>query len=154
MQKHDLIRSCEPILRILAVRDDKVLVLDCLKRNMPQWVDITSVYGLESCTELDLSDETNMELVDLELLDPATRKTVHERFTIIAGILPFVADDKMRSALISRIAEEHDICKQTVRNYLCLYLAFQNLSALKEYRHSSDGNLQLCRQGHCRKPSH
>ena len=129
MQKHDLIRWNKTILRILAVHENKVLVMDCLKRNMPQWVDIASIAGSEPCTELELSEEANMELVELEWLDPATRKIVHERFTIIAGILPFVADDKMRSVLIARIAEEHDICKQTVRNYLCLYLAFQDLSA-------------------------
>ena len=138
MQKHDLIRLNKTILRILAVHENKVLVMDCLKRNMPQWVDIASIAGSESCTELELSEEANMELVELELLDPATRKTVHERFTIIAGILPFVTDDKMRSVLIARIAEEHDICKQTVRNYLCLYLAFQNLSALAPKQRSED----------------
>ena len=138
MQKHDLIRWNKTILRILAVHENKVLVMDCLKRNMPQWVDIASIAGSESCTELELSEEANMELVELELLDPTTRKTVHERFTTIAGILPFVADDKMRSVLIARIAEEHDICKQTVRNYLCLYLAFQNLSALAPKQRSED----------------
>ena len=138
MQKHDLIRWNKTILRILAVHENKVLVMDCLKRNMPQWVDIASIAGSEPCTELELSEEANMELVELELLDPATRKIVHERFTIIAGILPFVADDKMRSVLIARIAEEHDICKQTIRNYLCLYLAFQNLSALAPKQRSED----------------
>ena len=62
MQKHDLIRWNKTILRILAVRENKVLVMDCLKRNMPQWVDIASIAGSESCTELELVQLSKLKI--------------------------------------------------------------------------------------------
>lgn len=40
----------------------------------------------------------------------------------------------MRNMVIAHSAEENGICKQTVRNYLCLYLAYQHMSALAPKR--------------------
>ena len=36
----------------------------------------------------------------------------------------------MRVQAVKKAAEDNQICRQTVRNYLCLYLAFQSVSAL------------------------
>lgn len=133
MRKNDLIRTADSVLRILAIDKERVLTIDCLKRNMPKWYPIKSLNG-ETFTEQELSDLSDVEIFDIDALDSATRKIVHDRYTIIAGVLPFLTDEKLRSAVIAQIAEEHEICKQTVRNYLCLYLAFQNLSALAPKR--------------------
>lgn len=138
MRKNDLIRHNGTILRILAINDSNALVIDCLKRNMPHWCNIANIKSFAPCTEQELAEQTDVELFDIESLDAATRKIVHDRYTIIAGVLPFIADDKMRSLVISRIADEHDICKQTVRNYLCLYLAYQNISVLAPKRNKDD----------------
>ncbi len=133
MRKNDLIRTADSVLRILAIDKERVLTIDCLKRNMPKWYPIKSLNG-ETFTEQGLSDLSDVEIFDIDALDSATRKIVHDRYTIIAGVLPFLTDEKMRSVAIAQIAEEHEICKQTVRNYLCLYLSFQNLSALAPKR--------------------
>lgn len=133
MRKNDLIRTADSVLRILAIDKERVLTIDCLKRNMPKWYPIKSLNG-ETFTEQELSDLSDVEIFDIDALDSATRKIVHDRYTIIAGVLPFLTDEKLRSVVIAQIAEEHEICKQTVRNYLCLYLAFQNLSALAPKR--------------------
>lgn len=133
MQKNDLIRSDNMILRILSIDGDRVLAIDCLKRNMPKWYRLSDL-SYEAFTEQELMTLSDIEIFDIDSLDSTTRKIVHDRYTIIAGVLPFLADEKMRSTVISRIADEHEICKQTVRNYLCLYLAFKNLSALAPKR--------------------
>lgn len=138
MRKNDLIQHNGTILRILAINDSNALVIDCLKRNMPHWCNIANIESFAPCTEQELAEQTDVELFDIESLDAATRKIVHDRYTIIAGVLPFISDDKMRSLVISRIADEHEICKQTVRNYLCLYLAYQNISALAPKRNKED----------------
>ena len=49
---------------------------------------------------------------------------------MIAAVLPFVSDKKERARMIDRISQEQEVSKQTVRCYLCLYLAFQNVAAL------------------------
>ena len=48
-------------------------------------------------------------------------------FWVIAGILPFVKDDKKRSEVITQISEESGITKKTIRKYLCEYLASQSV---------------------------
>lgn len=133
MRKNDLIRNECSVYRILSIDKDRVLAIDCLKRNMPKWYPADNLCG-DVVTEQDLIGLSDVEIFDPDALDAATRKIVHERYTVIAGVLPFLIDEKMRSAVISRIADEHEICKQTVRNYLCLYLAFQNISALAPKR--------------------
>ena len=138
MRKNDLIQNNGTILRILAINDRNALVIDCLKRNMPHWFNISTIESFAHCTEQELAEQTDVELFDVESLDAVTRKIVHDRYTIIAGVLPFISDDKMRSMVISRRAEAPDICKQTVRNYLCLYLAYQNISALAPKRNKED----------------
>ena len=138
MRKNDLIQHNGTILRILAINDSNALVIDCLKRNMPHWCNIANIESFAPCTEQELAEQTDVELFDIEFLDAATRKIIHDRYTVIAGVLPFISDDKMRSLVISRIADEHEICKQTVRNYLCLYLAYQSISALAPKRNKED----------------
>lgn len=134
MRKNDLVQADGMILRILSLSDDKVFAIDCLKRNMPKWYRLADLEKYEPCSEERLIECGDIDIFDAELLDTATRKTVHERFTVIAGILPFVADEKMRNMVIAHSAEENGICKQTVRNYLCLYLAYQHMSALAPKR--------------------
>lgn len=130
MQKNDLWRCEDKIIRVLAIEDNKVFIIDCVKRTMPHWIEIQSLLEHVPCTESDLAEFTNIELCDIEALDAETRRIAHERFTMIAGILPFVTDDNMRSVVIEKIAKEKNVSKQTVRNYLCLYLVYRDLAAL------------------------
>ncbi len=71
-----------------------------------------------------------MKPLTVKLLDADQRKTIYERYTMIAPILSFVADDKIRRQLIQSAAVEHCVSKQTVRNYPCLYLAYLDVSVL------------------------
>ena len=66
---------------------------------------------------------------------------MHERYTMIAPIVSFISDDKMRSKLICSIAEEHNVSKQTVRNYLCLYLSYMDISALAPKKRKDEREL-------------
>ena len=86
MQKNDLIQNNGTILRILAINDSKALVIDSLKQNMPHYCNIASIESFEHCTEQELAEQTDVELFDTESLDAATRKIVHDRYTIIAGV--------------------------------------------------------------------
>lgn len=129
MRKNDLIKTENNIFRILDVKEDSVFVIDCIKRTMPKWKEINSFSEYELCTESELLSVTGMVLQDIESLDAEIRKFIHEHYTLIAGILPFVSDIKKRNNIITMIAEDRKVSKQTIRNYLCLYLVYQNLSA-------------------------
>ena len=130
MKKKELIEFRGSIYRVIAVQDDEVLLIDCIKRNMPKWWKLADVCGYDSCSEDDLLISTGMELKDVEKLDAESRSTAYQRYTIVASVLPFIENDRQRTEAIKRAAEDNGICKQTVRNYLCLYLVFQSVSAL------------------------
>lgn len=40
MKKYELLRSGESIVRVLEIRQNKVLVIDCIRRTMLVWVDV------------------------------------------------------------------------------------------------------------------
>lgn len=130
MEKKQLIKRDGTIYRILALEEGEILLIDCIKKTMPKWYRLEDVDGYEICTEVELLSATETALLEEQDMLPKARQTVHERYTVIAGILPFVDDDRLRTEAIKRIAEEKGICMPTVRNYLCQYLAYQNISAL------------------------
>ena len=119
--KNSLMKKDDSIIRILDIKDDKIFVIDCIKKTMPKWYDISFISGYEKCSEFDISKED---------LDSNSKRIMHERFTLIAGILPFVSDEDSRNDMICKISEHKNISKQTIRKYLCLYLAYQDIAVL------------------------
>jgi len=130
MEKNQLIKLDGVIYRVLAVEEQNVLLIDCIKRTMPKWYGLDEVSGHEICPEEELGEETEMVLEKEEDLKPRQRCVAHERFTVVAGILPFLDDDKMRATVIRKVSGMHGISVQTVRKYLCQYLVYQSISAL------------------------
>ena len=128
MKKNSLWKSREQIIRVLDVKNEKVFVIDCVKRTMPYWVIVDSLSGYEEYTESEMIQETGVVISDIEKLDAESKRFIREHFTMIAPILPFVSDIKQRIYIINQIAIEKNVSKQTIRNYLCLYLVYQNES--------------------------
>ena len=128
MQKNKLLKKDETIIRVLDIQGESTLIIDCIKRTMPKWVTTAALTDYVPCSESELLQETDMTLIDMELLYAESRRFIHEHYTLIAGILPFVGDKKMRIHLIDYIATEKNVCKRTVGNYLCLYLVYQDMA--------------------------
>ena len=99
MKKYDLLRSGDAIIRVLEVQEDRVLVIDCIKRTMPVWVEMMVLESYFECTSVELFEVTEIITAEVDTLDADQRKTMYERYTMIAPILSFVADDGMRSRL-------------------------------------------------------
>ena len=124
-RKNQLLRHDDRIIRVLAV-DTDVLTIDCLKRTMPQWTPADELGDWEPCDESALpSPETPLEDLTAE-----QRKVMHERYTLIAPVLPFILKEAQRSAMITQMAELNGVSKQTIRKYLCLYLTYQRMEVL------------------------
>ena len=141
MQKNDLYFKDDSIVRVLEVREDKALVIDCIRRTMPQWKDIVSWVGWEKCSEEKLYEIAEVDLPEIDSLCPESRKVAYERYTMIAPILHLLPDEQKKCEMISTIASNEKISKQTVRKYLCLYLAFQNVPILAPKDKDSDTSL-------------
>ncbi len=159
MKKYDLFRSGDNIIRILDIQDDRILMIDCVKHTMPVWRKFESVDSvlLESellrvysqcsgkelsvCTDNELLKATGFTSVDIDTMDAEQRKVMYERYTMITPILPFLSNEKMRSKLICSIAEEHQVSKQTIRNYLCLYLSYLDVTVLAPKKRKNEREL-------------
>ena len=126
MKTNELLRYTGSIVRVLKQKDSQALVIDCVQRHMPEWVDAAP---LEVCERTDISElcsAAGVRLRSLDSLQPTDRKICRERYSIIALVLPFVGDERRRTEMIYEAAERFKISKQTVRKYLCLYLSFQD----------------------------
>ena len=123
-----IIRLGDRILRILDAEAEKVLVIDCVKMGMPKWISLSEIEdGVEIPGEEFMGE---MERDIPEGMSASARQTMHERFTVISGILPCVGDKKQRSLRIADAAEKYKVSQNTVKNYLGLYLAYQDISVL------------------------
>ena len=126
--KNQLLRHDDRIIRVLTL-DTDVLTIDCLKRTMPQWMPIKELQDWVACDETALP-LPEAPICNIEELTPAQRKVMHERYTLIAPILPFIYNEEERSSMVGRMAELSQISKQTIRKYLCLYLTYQRIEVL------------------------
>ena len=124
--KNKIYKSKEEIVRVLGEDTDKILIIDCIKRSMPKWMDKNYLNGFTECKESDL----RAEFEELDNLSPRAKQAMYERYKLILGILPFIKDEHMRSKAIESISGEQGISKQTIRRYLCAYLCFQDIRAL------------------------
>lgn len=113
------------LFRILAVQKEKVLAIDCIRKTMPVWISLENLQGF-----VEEKEDTGRDIDALEEYSPDVRKIIYQRYNIISAILPFVDNEAMRSELIAGMAEEHKISKQTVRKYLCEYLATKDIRSL------------------------
>lgn len=138
MQRNKLIRCGEHIIRILEMSEDSVLIVDCIHKSMPRWVQQSELIDYEDCTEQELSSATDRFFCDYDSLDKQSRRFAHEHFTLIAGVLPFIGDEKKRCSVITSIAADRNVSKQTIRNYLWLFLVYQDIAALAPKQKEQD----------------
>jgi len=96
---------------------------------MPYWVCHDEVASFAICDPHD-SPLPMLITKPYEALNEESRKEAHDRFTMIAPILPVIGNRHERGAAITQTATEYDVSEQTIRNYLWLYLATQDVASL------------------------
>jgi len=121
-----LLKNENQIIRVLKSHGNKALVIDCIKRTMPKWVDGDSLSNYDDCGEDEMYERTGYPFG--RELTPKEERIAQERFTMISGVLPFIGNEQKRSQMIDFLAEHQS--KQTIRKYLCLYLVYQDIDAL------------------------
>lgn len=126
--KNQLLEHDGHFFRILETHLSKVFLIDCLKRNMPEWRERDELQQYVSCPEIYLQEVSHIVLSDIS--DAKSKKIMYERFTMISPVLPFVTNVKKRNEIIHSVSVTKGISKQTIRHYLCLYLAYQDISVL------------------------
>lgn len=125
MKKNELYQKDGRIIRVLKVNDDKAFIIDCMKQTMPEYMRLQELEEYVLVTDCKYNAE-----VDLETLPAEIKRVAYERYTLIAGILPYIEDKSMRTSQIEAVAVDSGMSKQTIRKYLCKYLVYQNVAAL------------------------
>ena len=121
-----LLKNENKIIRVLKSQGEKALVIDCIKKTMPHWVDSDFLSNYDDCGEDEMYERTDYPFG--RELTPKEERIAQERFTMIAGVLPYIGNEQKRSQMIDFLAEHQS--KQTIRKYLCLYLVYQDIDAL------------------------
>ena len=68
MTKNDLLRVGGAIFRVLEMREESALVIDCLHQTMPRWMNLTELESSATCAEEDLLQEAGITLPPVEEL--------------------------------------------------------------------------------------
>ena len=87
MNKNDVVKLEKSIVRIIDIKDDKYLVIDCRLRNMCFWISSKVIDRGNVISEDELLNELNIKLKKFEDLTNNEKKIVLDRYGIILSIL-------------------------------------------------------------------
>lgn len=141
MQKNELYCNNNSIIRVLEIKNNAVLVIDCISKTMPQWIGVSFFEDWTKCSDETLHEITGIELQDIKTVSPEDFKVAHQRYTMIAPIVMVLTDQDKKNEMIELISTNEKISKQTLRKYLCLYLIYQDISVLIPKTKNTDKQL-------------
>lgn len=117
------------IFRVLDCKNSEVLIINCIKKQMPYWTEFDSISSYKLITEEELQNITNTHFSEL-IVPSKEHKYAQERFSLIANIIPVIGEKKKRNQMIRIISESKNCSRQTIKNILCQYLIYQDIAAL------------------------
>ena len=115
------------LYKILSVEADNVLLIDCKGTTMPKWQPAKRFSDKEPVGKEFLGDiRAESELTNAEQI------VARKRYSMIAGIVPYINDEGMRNAVIRKYAEYYGVHRRTITGYLCRYLVYEDIGALAD----------------------
>jgi len=83
MKKYDLLKNEKDIIRVLEIKQDRILIIDCIKKTMPIWVESSDLNSFSCCPVEELMQVTGFD-VSMNILDADQKKIMYDRYTLIA----------------------------------------------------------------------
>ena len=130
---NQLLQLDNQIIRIIEINEnneDKVLIINCIKKTMPVWVKTNDLAVYNDCPEDTLFEATGFYPFEIHTMPNDIKKVMYQRFTLISPIIAFISDYSKSRELIRAISTSKNISQQTIRKYLCLFLTYQDISVL------------------------
>lgn len=135
MQINELLKlEDDSIYRLLSIKEDKVLLINCNNLTMPKWMDVAILEKGTIITKAELLEATDKYIPKSSELSIEQLKEMQKRFTLITPILAHIEKGGVNYGIIDNISKTHKISKQTIRKYLCLFLAYSNMAVLAPYK--------------------
>ena len=78
MERNMLMRNKGIILRILEIKPDRILVIDCIKKTLPHWIEKTALAEFKKSKPEDLYDFTGYE--PLKNLTPTQKQSAQHKW--------------------------------------------------------------------------
>lgn len=141
MLKNDLLKNDGEIIRIITIKNNHALVINCIKRNMPYWINIELLESYIPCNDQELLIISHKTLYNIDELDARSQSIIYFRYGIIEPLIYEIDNKKKRNILIKNISIQNNISGQTLRKYLCDYLAFQDKTILAPKKNISNKTL-------------
>lgn len=131
MKQNDLIQVDNSIFRVLEIKEEHILLIDCKRRTMPVDCLLQNISDKAIITDFQaLQKTTGVILEDFSKASLKRQNVAHKRFSLIAGLISVIGEKDRYTKLLNSISADTHVSKQTIRRYLCNYLAFQDLSCL------------------------
>lgn len=137
MNKNELYYYNNSLIRILEITDTSYFVIDCVKCNMPYFIKIEEFKDYNLCennifTALNILLNNNDDINEIKITDfsKENQNIAHKRFSMIFPILSYIMNKSDRSRLIHLMADSNNVSTQTIKQYLCKYLAYQDITIL------------------------
>ncbi|MDY6276273.1 MAG: hypothetical protein SPL75_02165 [Bacilli bacterium] len=127
---NEIYKSGTYIFRCLGADGDRKLVIDCVKRSLPYWVDNSFLNGFEEIDEENLLKELNVVLPSIKELSQSQLKVMHLRFGSISSCLVKIRNENERRLMMYKASLDYEVSIQTIRQRLCNYLVFQDITVL------------------------
>lgn len=128
--KNKIIKNKDHIFRVLEVKDNQYLVVDCKKLRMPKWVLEDEVKDFVVITEEELLSTLNVSLCNYDDLNNDDKKITNDRFGSISIIINSIGDYQVRTSLLKLCSDSYKVSIETIRSRLWSYLVFQNICVL------------------------
>lgn len=141
MKINELFAYRGSIFRTLFLTDEKVLLINCLEKKMPFWMNYELLDETEKVSENQLLEQTNTSFPPYEDILPDKRKVIQEKYGTISLILPYISNDLERNSSIDICAQRFKLSKATIRNRLCSYLIYQDTRIFLSNQSSSPKEL-------------
>jgi len=138
MMEKTILKQENTVIRVLKLYQENALVINCNTNRMPYYTDINPLLEMAEITDEEMQRLTGIVPDAADSLTPTQTKIMNERFTLIAPIFPVLSDERARAIVINGIAKENQLCVQTVRKYLCLYLIYQTKTVLAIQRRTKE----------------
>ena len=84
----------DTVWRVLEKSGGEILVIDCMRKTMPKWMDLSELKEASEISEGEFYTELGFQ-PDRQS-SASERKIMRDRFSVIAGIMPFVGEKRKR----------------------------------------------------------
>ena len=126
---NDIYLKEKKIFRVLFADKNELLVIDCVRRSMPKWVENGFLKDFELINQDRLLKELNTVLLDEKDMSKSQIKEMRHRYNSISGPLVKITNEDKNEA-IYQAAFDYKASTQTIRKRLCDYLAFRDIRIL------------------------